>query len=127
MMYSTCLIGHGSPTLPGMIEPFAASTTCRNCSGLYGEFERTCLVYAASSAPVGSSTNETWPWSRPVGWSNPMPPTLRGAAPFDGAFGPMLSRPLPVPTNSVLPLLATLVGYQPVGTKPTTVLTFPLA
>src|SRR4051794_10003085 len=118
MMYSTCLMGQGSPTLLGMIDSLGCGLRLRS-SGVYGEFSRTCFVYATSCSRVGGSMIDTLPASTCSGGSNGASRTTLFSGRSLGKLGGE-SKPLPLATNSRLPSLATAHGYQPTGTNPST-------
>src|SRR5436190_1620167 len=116
MTYRTYLIGQGWPTVSGMAPSLLVSARRRH-PGVYGEFRRTCWVYAAIWAAPGLAMNETDPSSvLPMARNGIGRPGRGGAAPWTGTFG--LDRsPLPLATNRVWlsGLTATADGYQPTG------------
>src|SRR5205814_1558854 len=95
------------PTLLGMIELFGWSLAFRS-AGVYGEFSRTCFVYAASCSGVGGSMIETLPLSTCSGGSKCLPPITLSSGRVDGKLGAD-SRPLPLAETATAP------GVEPSG------------
>src|SRR5581483_7504861 len=121
MTYITCLIGDGSPSLPGTGLPAGAVPRTAVAEGT-GQQAYAVLVHAPNwtvrSFSAGRGMKATVPCIKPPMYSC----RLRGVAvPGKGPRGFAAEvTPLPLATTSVRPSrdTRTLVGYQPTGMKP---------